>query len=188
MDLTNDYTYVSSDPFTEKINYSYSKDYGIQFIEIWKNHRKIFMQQSTDSFSIHSFITKENGMHSTHNLLDGWIQSPQEINIEQFLLLLKRFEVTKKIFKSYDENFRPTKKKECNDLSLHLKFSYVLVYLYKKTQKFYYLNSLLKVNDIICSQMSLSESISLNGFVNWILQEEKKIINELQKTLNIRHD
>ena len=188
MDLTNDYTYVSSDPFTEKINYSYSKYYGIQFIEIWKEHRKKFIQQTSESFSVHSFITEENDTHSTHTLLDEWIQFPQKINIEQFSLLLKRVEVTKKIFKSYDENFRPTKQKECNDLSLHLKFSCVLVHLYKKTKKFNYLNVLLKVNDIICSEMSLSESIRLSGFVNWVLQEEKAIINELQKTLNIRHD
>lgn len=159
------YKYISENAPEEKIDYSYSKFYGEKFLEAWMDSRKICYpgDQTTDIPE----ITNTN-CSNTENLLVEWIKSFQirgQINYDQLNLLLKRFEVTKKIFESYNEQFRSIDRSKYKQYRLYILFGVLLAAAYEKTNKLQYLNSLLKVNDI---------SLSI---VNLLNDQERKLLN-----------
>ena len=73
--------------------------------------------------------------------------------------MIKRFEVTKKIYESYDDNFRPHDKAKYQNPNLYVLFAEILILAYRKYSKLQYLNALLKVNDI---NVGLIESLHEN--------------------------
>lgn len=64
--------------------------------------------------------------------------------------LVKRFEVTKKIYDSYQAGFRKGNG-ENTSVRLYWLFALALCLFYVHTHELKYLNSLLKVNDLLCS-------------------------------------
>jgi hypothetical protein len=65
-------------------------------------------------------------------------------------LLIQRFEVKKKIYTSYEVNFRKGKG-DSNIASLYLMLAISLILFFCSTKKIKYMNTLLKVSDLICS-------------------------------------
>ena len=64
--------------------------------------------------------------------------------------LVQRFEVTKKIYEIYPKNFSKGKG-QCNIIHLYWMFSLSLILYYDDTSSIKYLNTLLKVIDLLCS-------------------------------------
>lgn len=65
-------------------------------------------------------------------------------------LLIQRFEVTKKIFSNYKVNFRKGNGNS-NMVFLYLMLAISLILFFCSTKKIKYMNTLLKVSDLICS-------------------------------------
>lgn len=100
-------------------------------------------------------ITIDKEMH-TLDLLRGLtateLLGTQDVDVKYWLdKLIQRFEVTKKIYQTYPSGFR--KGYGSNEsLYLYWLFSLLLGLFYVRTLKLKYLSSLLKVNDLLCSQ------------------------------------
>jgi hypothetical protein len=106
------------------------------------------------------------------------IAAGEELSDKQltaFHLLQKRFEVNKRIYDYYSPSV--TRKGECfRDLALYALFSLVLMILFIKCRYFSYLNTALKINDlIVMSGWENSESRP----VYHCLVLEKTILGEL---------
>ena len=73
-------------------------------------------------------------------------------NLVKFWLdrLVQRFEVTKKIYEVYPQNFSKGKG-ESKTICLYWMFSLSLIFYYEDTSSVKYLNTLLKVIDLLCS-------------------------------------
>ncbi|PWH87008.1 hypothetical protein [Brumimicrobium oceani] len=176
------YKYLSYSSPKEKIDYSYSEFKGELFMDAWKNSRALSKVEKEQQNITFSYSEEEN----TKALLTNWLvefQNSEFKDFQKLKLLLKRFEVTRKIYETYDENFRPLNKNtKFTENTLYLLFSFVLVNAYKETKKLYYLNSLLKVNDILISnEKDLTENdISL---LNLCVAEELRFIDNLRNTL-----
>lgn len=156
------YKYINSQTPREKINYSYSTYGGENFLEAWKESRKKI--NSKKHFSRDVLNLKSNS--STEILLVKWIKQFEHDEFSDFNkldLLLKRFEVTKRLYSEYDVDFRRINKNDFEELKLYVLFSYILTLAYEKSCKLPYLNSLLKINDI---NLSNAEN----------LQEEERIL------------
>tara|TARA_B110000483_G_scaffold229109_1_gene292790 strand:+ start:110 stop:1213 length:1104 start_codon:yes stop_codon:yes gene_type:complete len=126
--------------------------------------------ESTDSYIIgESIILKE---YLFFLLKDEYIGKQRHLKILNSLI--KRFEVSKKLFKSYDIVEIRKDSKEHNDILTYSLFSLVLQLFFHKTikaeQKIIFLNTLLKVNDILSSIikdtiiMPLEVSYSVKAF------------------------
>jgi len=95
--------------------------------------------------------------------------------------LVQRFEVTKKLYEVYPKGFRKGKGKS-NLVQLYWLFSLVLILHYIDTKNIKYLNTLLKVSDLLCSldDSDISGKIPYEGML-FILSTEvesiKKILN-----------
>ena len=159
----------------EKINYSYSIYKGEEFLEDFFAARKVILVAECVAPEI-------QGDSNTHSLFKEW---KEKIIIDDLSffdrlnLLLKRFEVTKKIYNDYDFNFRRLESSSFQDLTLYVYFSYLLVLSYRKTNKLQYLNTLLKVNDIVQSNYEGLEP-KFREYASYCFKEEILIVEHLK--------
>jgi hypothetical protein len=182
------YKYINSDVFNNKINYSYSKFGGIEFIKTWEKTRT----KCLDIFSDVNNVCYEIIDDSKTNIeFQKWLSSSNTLYAERdkIHLLLKRFEVTKRIYEIYDCEYRRLSKDvKYNNLNLYINFGFVIINLYNKNKHLQYVNSLLKLLDIICSRMfefNSDEELFRYGAVISLITEEKKIITDLCNENNI---
>ena len=176
------YKYISPTAPSEKINYSYSTYEGEHFLNLWKENRKATLDKCPDFFAIELV----NSDSETEQLFNEWIRNDDFNNqkiIQDLNTLIKRFEVTKKIYSSYDPNFRAIDKSKFNDLRLYVLFSYILVQASKTKKKTQYFNALLKVNDILSSVFSsLNEGNKI--LLGYCLSKEIEYIQQLKSKLS----
>jgi hypothetical protein len=177
----NLYVYFDNDAPNSKINYSYSTFHGSTFINSWRKNRMAVELSRVNEFKIKFFSNTETGKTFERWIQEGFHNFPDESS--DLLLLLKRFEVTKKIYDSYDSEFRPDSKSKYDNLSLYAMFGYVLVRAYKETQFLPLLNTLLKINDILISQKTMLDQRT-NELAAFTINEEHRFINELIQRLN----
>lgn len=177
------YQYLKGDVLNDRISYFYSKYDGYKFLEAWEHSRNscLGILPKVDSFRIQR-LTRQNhhNLSESESLLDNWISDMRNntFNYVRFDLLLKRFEVTKRLFNKYDKNFRPIDKQDFFNKTLYIMFGYLLVLAFEKTNKLQYLNSLLKLNDILCSLINSLPDNTRDGLA-WLIINEKKIVKEL---------
>jgi hypothetical protein len=134
------------------------------------------------SFNISNKVNSEDLLIS---LINNQINKKDKELIKFWLdLLIQRFEVTKKIYKNYQVGFR--KGEGGNDnVQLYWMFALSLVLYFHATKKIKYLNTLLKVSDLLCSldDKSLSQSIPSQG-LSLVLLFELLSIKFLSKTID----
>ena len=96
--------------------------------------------------------------------------------------LLKKFEISKKIYNVYDLEWRPTDQSNAFSFKLYIGFALILDTSYKNTRKLNYLNALLKLID---SLVSVYEDLDIleKRNLTWLILEEVKHINELKNKL-----
>ena len=180
MEIT--YKYISKEPFDEKINYSYSDYNGWCFIDEWKKYRSEFICYKVEEIDLNKKLTYSDNMNesNTYNIFKNiynLIMKEDESAYNIIDVILKRFEITKKIFSGYDDNYKCINN-QCNDIELYKIFSIVLIIAYEKKGKLQYLNSLIKINDIICSYYLKGYSLK-NDILQYIIAKEIKIIDNL---------
>jgi len=181
------YTYFNKDVFNNKLNYSYSKFGGVEFLKSWKEKRKECIAILLASDNLRYKIIDYS---KTNSEFEKWLSTDTVFTeIDKVHLLIKRFEVTKRIYEVYDGDYRRVNRDVTYDnLNLYINFGLILVKLYHKYQHLQYLNSLLKLVDIICSrifEMKDDEDCSQYGAAINLIEEEKKMIIKLCKNKKI---
>ena len=152
----------------------------------WQASRSSYLRQleGQEGFNPAAVAAKEasadKAPYATPALLGQWIADllggrGDNARID---LLLKRFEVTRKIYGTYDETFRPTDKSDYREPGRYALFGVVLVLAYRNTGRLPYLNALLKMNDILCSTFAAMDSATKKMF-RWLLEEERELITTL---------
>ena len=181
------YKYLNEDVFNNKINYSYSKFGGIEFLKSWEEKR----DKCLDTLLKNNAESHKTEDDSNTNLqLERWLNNDVVFSeLDKVHLLIKRFEVTKRIYEFYDADFRRINKDVTYDnLNLYINFGLVMVKLYDRYKHLQYLNSLLKLVDIICSRINeLNQNAETYnyGAASKLLWAEKRIIKELCENKNI---
>ena len=113
------YKYIDRNAPSVKINYSYSKYLGLEFIQHWKISRQVILHRFDKQ--IFKKIIEEETSHEkitgytfSRKLFSNWLdiidRNSKEI-LTDINLLVKRFEVTKKIYSEYNDLMRP----QCKD-------------------------------------------------------------------------
>lgn len=181
------YSYINENAIEKKINYSYSNFQGKPFLNEWKNVRQQFQKIVSGGFDFHEELIKVKALLSqpTEQMLHEWCNSINngELDTNKLNLLVKRFEVTKKIYGEYDQQLRPVDKTNFMKIVPYILFSTVLVLSYETSKKLQYLNTLLKVNDILCSVYGLMEEYQRN-FLAWLIGKEIIFVEDLYNKLN----
>ena len=139
----NKYHYIDSDAPNIKIDYSYSEYLGLEFIEYWKTSRlqNLIAFDKKDLKNILSQITTNDAIEGytvSKNIFSTWLAKIELNNFESFEdvnLLVKRFEVTKKIYNEYNNLMRPKNKENYLNIINYSLFGIVLGLLFSKTNK-----------------------------------------------------
>lgn len=174
------YKYINTNSPKKKINYSYSEFKGEEFLDSWRDSRNLSHPL------IKEYTLNKNIESDTEKLFHNWINSLNQNNftdLDLLNLLIKRFEVTKKIYNSYNELFRPINSKNYEITSLYILFAIILTQAYKKFENLQFLNALLKVNDINLSNLETLNKVDKDN-LKYCLTEEtiyiKNLINKLK--------
>jgi adenylylsulfate kinase-like enzyme len=169
INIDNSYIYTEKNLLNFPNTYQYSKYQGKDFFELYKRNRKKkldFLKIRLDKLNSkrnYSFELKNNDNY----------KNDKELNLKEYLIylynlnnnelknqkktieiLIKRFEVSKKLFTIYDlKNIKKLSSK-FDELIIYPLFSLVLQKYYSRAnnqQKLLFLNTILKINDIISS-------------------------------------
>jgi hypothetical protein len=98
------------------------------------------------------------------------------------LNLVKKFEVTKRIHRAYDERFRAVDRSDHEDLGLYLRLAEVFEAAHAATGELPYLNALLKCLDTLCALRSgLSEADRRR--LSWLFERERGHVDALAASL-----
>lgn len=176
------YKYVNGNTPQEKIDYSYSKFDGELFMSAYLKTREEVIAGEHIERSVLLVVKSPIATELLFNECIINLQEKREIDNNELNLLLKRFEVTKKLFESYDSNYRPIDKTKFCNYRLYVLFSYVLCLSYEKDNKLQYLNALLKVNDINISNLKNCDIIT-KKLLNLSIKNEISYINELRNKI-----
>jgi hypothetical protein len=93
-------------------------------------------------------------------------------------ILIKKFEIKKKIFESYDLEFKENTKKFIN-LKNYVLLSLICLLKFEKTNNLKFLNVSLKLNDTICSQVKTLVILEDILIFNFVIKKELQIIFDL---------
>ena len=175
------YKYTSKNLLEDPENYFYTTFKGQKFIDSYFKSRTIFLKNlNTENQDLSSWIEQleiqnNNKVISTGYVLLNYLKTNKKndfINI-----LLKKFEVSKRIHCSYDSNsFRPIEKKD--NILNYILFGITLIKLYEETKFLGYINSLLKICDIIISQ-DLISILKYAPALKIIIEKELELVNQL---------
>ena len=93
-------------------------------------------------------------------------------------ILIKKFEIKKKIFESYYLEFKENTKKFIN-LKNYVLLSLICLLKFEKTNNLKFLNVSLKLNDTICSQVKTLVILEDILIFNFVIKKELQIIFDL---------
>lgn len=192
----NKYKYIDSNAPNIKINYSYSKYLGLQFLDYWKISRKENLKEF-DKGNLDILIKKVDsrfvleGFNSSGEIFSKWLKNIDLLNLD-FLkdvnLLIKRFEVTRKIFNEYNDLMRPNNKKNYLYINNYSLFGIVLGLLFSETKKYQYLNAHVKLNDILIGWDTHNLNDDSLMFRAYSLELEYNNVIQILNKKNILHD
>jgi|TARA_B100001540_G_C15795941_1_gene637664 hypothetical protein len=94
--------------------------------------------------------------------------------------LIKKFEISKKLFISYDLNLKENTNNYKTSRN-YILLAIICIKKYEKTDNLKFINTLLKLNDIICSVFTEINNENDLCMMKYILEKELELISSLKK-------
>ena len=203
MNKNSTYNYSDGDLLETPQKYQMTEFEGIKFLQDYFSSRKQFIKffsnQSNNTFNLKSFIAKSQKKYpiskiseitSTNQLilflLDNKISNNLDIQMKSKLdFLLKKFEIKKRIYESYDNHGKELSYKY-DYLQNYLLLSILCLLEFCEISDLRYLNTALKINDTICSQKEKIISNDDKSLSNISLELEMEAIFKLLENKGIR--
>lgn len=177
------------------------KNFLIIFFKSRENQLKV-LEKTGKNFLELDEIIKQLSINYSKNTLDDFLQT--NIETEEILSLLlikfsnaidngitkilnefiKKFEVKKRLYSSYDRNFKESSSLYSN-LRNYILLSTLCMLAYKKNNNLKYLNTSLKLNDTICSQINKLKTNLEKSLFYHILKIELHNIDSLCNTKKV---
>ena len=120
-----------------------------------------------------------------HSIIIELINNPRNIQVIPIIdKFLKKFEIRKKIFLHYDDEFNKVGD-EFKEIQNYILLSFLCLIRYQVTSDLKYLNTFLKLNDMICSVKNLIVNKTDISLFHYLLTSEMKCILKLLDELEI---
>ena len=140
------YKYITENNLNNKQDYMYSEFGGKDFLTCFADSRKDFFGR-VESLEIKGHHTRTELYCLRENLKHEKFCDCQEI-LDAYV---KRFEVTKRIYSEYKEDWKAAKDASYEQLDLYLLLSECCIQAYQETTCLKYLSCALKINDTLLS-------------------------------------
>ena len=197
------YQYIQNDLLTTPQKYQISSYEGPGFLTSYQfSRRKIitelkkmpdFISYSDNLFSSQHvsdacMIIKKNKFSTNElyrSIVIELINNTRNIQVIPIIdKFLKKFEIRKKIFLYYDYKFNKVGD-EFKEIQNYILLSFMCLIRYQVTLDLKYLNTFLKLNDLICSAKNLIVNKIDISLFHYLLQAEMKYILKLLDELDI---
>ncbi|NMH59636.1 hypothetical protein [Alteromonas ponticola] len=187
------YPYAAGNLLEKPQNYSYSGYFAHSFVHAWRNHRlsqlallpeaKQIAQSNGNSLTTTDTLSLLNAICEFVKHTDNFIEGPHR---EWLARLLKKFEVTKRVYSGYDlfAPHRPVQNSLYTDLDLYIKLAECFILTFNKYGKLQYLNAFLKLQDTILSQSQKLTEIQQSNLA-WLIENELAVLEELMKSKDL---
>ncbi len=189
------YPYFKNNPIDSPFTYTYTPFLGSTYIDEWRKYRRLrvpeFLKPTgiNSSFNIdtETYLPLSNEIES-EQLLDSLIYSFNLGNIKErqwywLKWFIKRFEVTKKLYSSYQIHSEKAKGYgSYNSLEIYIKFARLMSLSSSLYNHLPSLNALLKCNDILCcyyDNLLIADKYLMASIIN----SEIKLVNQLSKQI-----
>lgn len=187
------YDYCNENLLEHPKKYQMSPFFGSEFLNSYKSFRKniLNMVDYTSSYtnildllptnffdsiqplSASHIVTVEVLKEELHKILTSKFSFSEKMN-----KLLKKFEITKKIFSEYDFEFKNNFGQH-NNLLNYLLLSTICLHIYEHSKNLKFFNSSLKLNDILCSQNIENYVDMEKKLLHYVITKELNLVNEL---------
>lgn len=177
------------------------KNFLIIFFKSRENQLKV-LEKTGKNFLELDEVIKQLSINYSKNTLDDFLKT--NIETEEFLSLLlikfsnaidndltkilnefiKKFEVKKILYSSYDKNFKKSSSLYSN-LRNYILLSILCMLAYKKNKNLKYLNTSLKLNDTVCSQINKLKTNLEKSLFYHILKIELQNVDSLCNTKKV---
>tara|TARA_A100001037_G_scaffold191864_1_gene171638 strand:- start:369 stop:965 length:597 start_codon:yes stop_codon:yes gene_type:complete len=196
------YQYSERNLLENKQKYQMTPFEGKEFLTAYERTRKILMKQKCNENefldiidSLYKINHKEKSsddtkFYSEYEFLSiiikgkNNLKKEDETTIEKFV---KIFEVKKRIFDTYLINLERNYSDNYTNLRNYILFAIICLKKYEKTDNLKFLNSVLKLNDIICSASGLISDENDLKLFQYIIEKELDFVKELQKRCGVCH-
>jgi len=182
-----EYEFIKTDLFSNPIRYERSVFFGKEFLNSYFNSRKDILSKNTsNTYDIKKLIEytkiidleKQKTREFNTNELLKEIYFDEKFQFEEIILkLIKKFEVSRKIYIKYDSKFS-NKEDKYDLINNYIILSAVCLKYFHETTRLVFLNTSLKLNDMLCSifvELNTTDKTILYG----LLSDEIKIIEQL---------
>ena len=183
-----EYQYDKNDLITNPQKYQKTMFLGNNFLNTYKESRekvikKISVNEKKINFNknkdVRVILKKEK--FDVEELLAAILNNKNKLDLENNKIidkLLKKFEIKKRICNKINNKFEE-KDNEYNNLKNYLLLSKLILIKYNETENLKFLNTVLKINDTICSQIKKLKNDSDKILLKEIIEEELDIINNI---------
>ena len=191
-----EYTYSNKNLFEFPQKYQMSPYHGVQFLKAYESSRKKILEKlklsDAKNYRFHNILAEKYSGISSNIRFDEKINTFEFFNYllkrisdkvidqkskEKLDQLVKTFEVKKKIFSKYGVDMKENSS-DYASINLYLLFSLICLKFYELNKNLKYLNTSLKLNDIICSQVGTYDfKNDLELFALVIHEEMSHVIN-----------
>jgi len=176
-----EYPYAIGPLLAEPNTYFYTKFQGQAFLKSWQKNRLAAIAVEMESVNPSQYISITYTISSdinTQQLLLRLIKKEHDDRNYWVSRLVKKFEVSKRLFSSYQKQppHRPSVGASFHELDLYLLFAELLIEVEQETAKLQWENTLLKVMDTLVS-LKNNMTEKQRGNLNWLLNMEQHIIS-----------
>lgn len=203
--MNSNYKYAKGDLINKPQKYQMSPYFGANLLKDYEISRKGILNEIKIDLKIKNIneIFKQINYETTNEIIIKKIngKSTKEIllnilwhlivnsgsNVKEIIdLFAKKFEIKKQIFTFYSNDFKNTSN-DYSDIMNYLLLSTILLIEYTNSLNLKYLNTVLKINDTICSQFDkINDKIELS-LLRYNLENEMTNIEKISilKEINI---
>ncbi|GAU09384.1 hypothetical protein [Desulfoplanes formicivorans] len=176
--MSTEYLYSQGNLLEDRHTYQYSQYMGYDFLKSWKESRNMVavefgtpLPPPTPQYPYQPLSTPIRTTQRLEELMAGLMQGMFEELRQELGIWVKKFEVSKRLFDTYDSDFKPVTKDKYDDLSNYLRYAEIMEFAYRQNADLPYLNVLLKVIDtlIAYSKYLLPEN---QARLAWLIKRE----------------
>lgn len=180
------YQYITENNLYDRQKYNYSQFGGHDFLDVYIKSRELVIDELGKSKIAHN--TREELIKLKNTPPPQLLESAESYTClcHSFTIdsYVKSFEVRKRIYECYDDDWRPCENASFEKFDLYLVFADCLILYYDATACTKYLSCLLKLDDTLISIRN-HLTISQNQALSHILQSELKLVRELSSSVNV---
>jgi hypothetical protein len=183
------YPYSHGDRLNDRNTYFYSEYHGPAFLEAWHASRSAALAALPAALPPQLPAARAGQAtegYNTAELLTHLLQEQSKQSEHQPLLdrLLQRFEVSKRLYRQYDADFKAIRDSGYDDLNLYILFAAVCVDSQKRPAAMRFLNALLKALDSLISARERLEP-EQGARLAWLIEKERAWVQRLAADVGV---